>query len=257
MKRLSAAESDIQELGITEPNEIDIEAIAWSLGARVRYRPLDGCEAHIIGHGNQAIITVNSRSNPARQRFSTAHELGHWRFHRGRLLICRPEDIGDRAGKHTETEKTADRYAADMLMPRYIFDPVSRSYSELTLKTVKEIADIFQVSITATAIRLVEGRHSPAFVVCHGKAGRKWFARCCDVPSRWFPKEQLDSESLALEVVFGDRSENASPRVIGADAWFDCQEATRYEVYEQSIRVGPDDVLTILMLNDEEMLEEF
>jgi hypothetical protein len=56
-----------------------LPALAYYSGARVRTRPLDGCEARIIGVGNQAIITVNAHSPPRRKRFSIAHELGHWK----------------------------------------------------------------------------------------------------------------------------------------------------------------------------------
>lgn len=45
---LTPAERLLQELGITEPSEIDLDAIAFHAGARVRYRPLDGCEARIM-----------------------------------------------------------------------------------------------------------------------------------------------------------------------------------------------------------------
>jgi Zn-dependent peptidase ImmA (M78 family) len=72
---LTAAEQVLADLGITDPSEIDLEAIAWTLGARVRYRPLESCEARIVGNGDRAIITVNNRSHPRRQRFSIAHEL--------------------------------------------------------------------------------------------------------------------------------------------------------------------------------------
>lgn len=46
---LSPAEQLLQDLGVTEPKEIDLEAIAFHVNARIRYRPLDGCEACIVG----------------------------------------------------------------------------------------------------------------------------------------------------------------------------------------------------------------
>jgi len=54
-------------------------------------------------------------------------------------------------------EKAADSFAADLLMPRYLFEPVARAYPKLTFQTVREIARIFQTSRPATAIRLIEG----------------------------------------------------------------------------------------------------
>lgn len=56
---LSPAERVLQELGITDPGEIDLEAIAWHLGARIKLAELDGCEARIIGYRDRAIIRVD------------------------------------------------------------------------------------------------------------------------------------------------------------------------------------------------------
>ena len=66
-------EEILSTLGIAEPDDIDIEAIAWECGATILYEPLTGCEANIIGSGDKAIITVNSKAIPARKRFSSGH----------------------------------------------------------------------------------------------------------------------------------------------------------------------------------------
>jgi hypothetical protein len=253
----SAAEETLRELGVIEPKDIDIEAIAWCLGARVKFRPLDGCEARITGRGDEAIITVNSRSSWRRKRFSVAHELGHWRYDRGRILVCRSDEIG-RAGQNYPTaERAADLYAAQLLMPSYIFDPIARAYPKLTFQTVNALADLFDTSVTATAIRLVEGRHSPSILVCHGPKGRKWFTRSPDVPDRWFPQDDLDAESFAFGVLFGNQPNDSVARKIGADAWFDRAEASRYEVLEQTFRTGDDEILTLVSIRDGAMLDEW
>ena len=78
MTAVTAAERILLALGVSDPTEIDLEAIAWSRGALVEYRPLDGCDATIVGSARKAVIAVNSRSSPERRRFSIGHELGHW-----------------------------------------------------------------------------------------------------------------------------------------------------------------------------------
>lgn len=256
MKRLSHAEILLKGLGVTDPSEIDLEAIAWTLGVRVRYRPLDGCEARIIGHGDQAIVTVNSHSFPQRQRFSLAHELGHWNHHRGCLLVCQADEIGSGDNKQSQAERIADTYASDILMPRYIFQPIAQSYAKLTFQIVRALADIFCTSLTATAIRLVKGDHSPAILICHGLKGRKWFCRSPSVPERWFPQEQLDSDSYAFDILFSRKAEETIPRKIGADAWFDRKGADEYEVREQSIRIGDGETLSLILIDDQRMLDD-
>src|SRR5437016_11425907 len=76
-------------LGITEPEDLDIEAIAYACGATIVPQPLTGCQANIIGFADRAIITVNSNSIPTRQRFSSGHELGHRRKDRGQHAFAR------------------------------------------------------------------------------------------------------------------------------------------------------------------------
>ena len=49
----------LAELGIREPEDLDIEAIAQHCGATIQYKPLAGCEARIMGLDDAAIITIN------------------------------------------------------------------------------------------------------------------------------------------------------------------------------------------------------
>lgn len=251
---LSPAERLLQELGVTEPDEIDLEAIAYYVNARVRYRSLDGCEARIIGMGNEAIITVNANSTYRRKRFSIAHELGHWHHHRGKCLTCRVEEYRPRDA--LSPERTADSYAADLLMPYYLFRPLARQQGKLTFKAVTALADIFNASKPATAIRLVESDYSPALLVCHGPKGRKWFTRAPSVPQRWFPQDSLDADSYAFGIQFGGNPDDTLPRKIGADAWFDRRDADRFEVHEQTMRTSPEETLTLVLISDSRMLED-
>lgn len=64
---MTPAEMLLQELGVTDPGEIDLEAIAHHVGARVRYRALCGCEAHILGCNGAAVITIKNDSSPRRK----------------------------------------------------------------------------------------------------------------------------------------------------------------------------------------------
>jgi hypothetical protein len=256
MKGLTAAERLLKELGVTDPKEIDLEAIAWTLGARVKYRPLDGCEACITGDTERAIISVNCRNPRRRRRFSIGHELGHWQHHRGRILVCRADDIGRGRRNASPAERTADAYAADLLMPAYLLKPVARAYPKLDFATVRAIADLFDASYTATAIRLVETAHAYALLVCHGPEGRKWFTSTPGVPERWFPRKDLDDDSSAPDVLSGRTNDDAGLRRVGADAWFDRAEAGKYEVLEQTISIGSDEILSLVVIADEEMLEE-
>lgn len=255
MNGLRPAEQLLQSLGVTDPRDIDLEAIAFDQGAMVKYRPLNGCEARIVGYGDRAVITVDNRRLKSRVRFSTAHELGHWHSHRGRSVMCRPEDIGNPSRSPIDPERVADSYAADLLLPRYLFVPRADTLGRTTFEALDRLTEEFSTSITATAIRLVEYGPEPAMLVCHGPFGRKWFNRPRNIPERWFPREDLDADSYGFDVLHGDlrRSRRA---LIGADAWFERRGADQFELYEQTFKVSDDEILTILVFKDDEMLED-
>ena len=123
---LSKAEYRLLDLGISEPNLIDVEAIAWDEGVKVQYGDLSRCEARLVGFGDRGIVTIRSGSDERRMRFSLAHELGHWNYHRGRSFSCRADDWVDGYSTKPTEERVADEYAAELLMPAYMFNPLAR-----------------------------------------------------------------------------------------------------------------------------------
>jgi Zn-dependent peptidase ImmA (M78 family) len=245
---LRPAERMLMGLGIERPDEIDLEAIAWEHGAVVKYRPLDRCDAMIVGTQRRAIITVNSRAIPARQRFSLAHEIGHWHHHRGQILFCGMSDIGNPAHGPLDPENQADQFASDLLLPDFMFRPRIVKMKRLMLAAAREIAEEFNVSLTATLLKLAESDRHPIIIVCHNKQRRRWFRAATMVPGWWFPKEDLDAESIAFEMLFGGAAEISYARKIGAEAWFEFRGVQRFEIQEQSFLLPNDEVLTLLIL---------
>lgn len=169
--------------------------------------------------------------------------------------MCRSEDIGNPSHSVLDPERVADSYAADLLLPRYLFVPRARTIGRTNIEAVEKLADEFETSKKSTAIRLVEYGPEPAMLVCHGKEGRKWFNLPKRIPERWFPKKELDADSYALDVLYG-KSRRSRRVLIGADAWFDNPGAGEFELYEQTMKGWGDEVLTILTFKDGEMLED-
>lgn len=240
----------LRSLGITEPRDIDVEAIAYYVGLRVKRRRLKCCEAMITGLGNRGIISVNPGGMPQRERFSIAHELGHWAHHRGETVACRAADIG-KFSQSNNVERAADQYAADLLMPWPMIKSECRRHRKLNLNALKEVAGAFKTSLTATLIRMIDSDIYPAsMIICHGTTGRKWHRYAPKMDTRWFPRDELDTDSFAFELLHSqNQDEQGYPRKIGADAWFDKASAAKYEITEQSFRIPGQDVVTILNLD--------
>ncbi|RWX21859.1 ImmA/IrrE family metallo-endopeptidase [Rhizobium leguminosarum] len=243
-------DSLLRSLGIIQPRDIDVEAIAFYVGLRVKRRCLKCCEAMITGLGNKGIISVNPGGMPQRERFSIAHELGHWAYHRGETVACRATDIG-KFSRANPVERAADQYAADLLMPWPMFKNECKQHRKLDLKALKAVAGAFNTSLTATLIRMIDsGNYPTAIMVNHGVMGKSWHKPAAGVPGYWKPKDDLDPESFAFELLHDPLSKDEGfPRRIGADAWFDNWAAERYEIFEQSFRIPGEGVITILNLD--------
>jgi Zn-dependent peptidase ImmA (M78 family) len=239
------------DLGISEPKDINLDAIAWTRGAVVNYRPIDGCEATIVGSKLRAVISVNSRSTPKRRRFSLAHELGHWHHHRGRVLFCGKNDVCNFRRSALDPEHQADDFASDMVLPNYMVDPRLRKMKRLTLAAARELAEEFHTSLTATLVKMTALNRFPMVIVCHDKTERRWFRRSDMIKSFWFPSETLDRQTFAADMLFNRAAEQNFPRKMPADAWFGFKGCDRFDVEEQSFLLPNEEVLTVLKLPDE------
>jgi hypothetical protein len=202
MTIVTAAERILIGLGSTAPAEIDLEVIAWSRGALVEYRPLDGCDARIIGSTRKAVIAVNSRNSSKRRRFSIGHELGHWHHHRGRVLLCGRDDVENPRNDALNPERHADEFASDLILPNYLLHPRHKKIKQVTLAVAREIGDEFTASLTATLLKIVRSNRFAVVVACYNKNKRRWFKRAQIVPGWWYPNEQLDHATFAGDMLF-------------------------------------------------------
>ena len=250
----------LESLSIKEPEGIDLEAIAWLSGAKVKYRELDGCDACIAGRADvgRAIISIDNCSLPRRQRFSLAHEIGHWEWHRGHQLLCSKDDIRGSGIKlkGLSREAAANRFAAELLMPGFMVKNAMRDFNRLDMRTVREMATRFDVSLTAMAYRLVESDAHPSLLVAYGKDGRHWFVRSKSIAEVWFPKDRLDQESGAYDILFGSAQDDRFMSTVEGDTWFDVTWADQIELGEQSFRAQEDEVVSLLVARSDRMLAD-
>ena len=240
----------LDELGITEPEDIDIEAIAFHAGALIKYAPLTGCEARILGAGDHAIITVNEKAPRGRQRFSASHELGHWMHDRNKARFrCTAGDFVS-AWVSDDPERRANRYGADLLMPTTMIQPRMNG-KPVDFTTVSSIAEEFSTSLTAAAIRVVELNSLPAMLICTERHRRRWFVRSKDVPTWLWPREAPTNASVAHDLFTSEERHAATNVIVGG--WFGHDDGDRYELYEDARRVG-NYVLSLLSWPNEDHL---
>lgn len=257
MGRLWRPADLLHELAIEEPAELHVEALARRCGAQVWYKPLEGCEANIYGWGDQAIITVNSSSRRERQRFSVGHELGHWMHDRGTLAFrCDERAFYEQWFTQTvNVEERANRFATELLLPESMFAPRVAGLP-ITLETAREVARIFEMSLTATAIRLVELGSYPAMVYCTRGGRRHWFRASPDFPDNLWPREWPGERTLAHELLKNHQHRELGPRAVSSGGWLEHQNAACCRVQESSVRMTSHLILTLLWWENEDGLVE-
>jgi hypothetical protein len=251
-KQFGSAARLVDELGLAEPSDIRIEAISQYCGATVMYEQLTGCAARIIGSGNKAIITVDSSSPRTRQRFSAAHELGHWMRDRGKAAFaCSERTLTSEWSGHNP-EARANRFAAELLMPDKMFDSAARG-KPVTFETTEQLASVFDTSLTATAIRLVE-RSLPSLLICSRAGVRRWFVKGPDIPKFIWPLDSPTEYTVASDLFKGKQT--TTPNEIRADSWLNFGGASHYYLVEDSRLFRDGTVLTLLWWKNERKLIE-
>lgn len=135
------------------PNQfpVDVEHIAWEMGLRTERTFLKEGVSGMIRSvpGTDPIIYVDENEIPTRQRFTIAHELGHFveRSNQGKTRFAY---IDERGMKYDLHEFYADEFAGNLLMPE---PKIMNMKNQLGMSNV-EIAAEFGVSAAAVAKRL-------------------------------------------------------------------------------------------------------
>nr|VFJ74908.1 MAG: protein of unknown function (DUF955) [Candidatus Kentron sp. FW] len=153
------AEALLRDKGILEL-PVDPFSIAESEGIIVEPKPdtAKGVSGMLLRDGDTfGIMYATDIQNEGFQRFSIAHELGHY------FLEGHPEHVLDNghhashagfsSSDHYELE--ADHFAASLLMPHRFFKVALGKYAP-GLDAILEMADLCKTSLTATAIRYTE-----------------------------------------------------------------------------------------------------
>jgi hypothetical protein len=242
----------LADLGIREPRDLDIEAIAMHCGALIQYKPLSGCDARIMGLGDSAIITINVNSSTERKRFSAGHELGHWVRDRETATFECNEQMFVREWSEDNPEKRANRFGADLLLPAKMFRPLSKGLP-MIFSSVENLADIFKMSISATAIRFVEFGSYPAMLICNSAAGREWYVASSTVNGKLWPVDRPGSLTQATVLLQG-RDPDLGPQDKRADQWIKNFRADKYWVKEDSQLWTNHSVLSLIWWEDESQL---
>lgn len=111
-------------------------------------------------------IAYNGKSRPERQRFTIAHELGHFILHRSRQqsLNCDKQSVHTGIDTLRDIEREADEFASNLLMPGDLLRAWISS-QRIDFRVLGDIAKRFQVSLEALCIRYIKFTTERAILV--------------------------------------------------------------------------------------------
>ena len=160
-KALKLASAEIKEKGW-----LDVASFAKTLGLKTYLTSelKDNESGALVKENDGFSIYINERHPINRQRFTIAHELGHYFLHRDKLkkenqgivdtikaVEGMPHITRIKGNGSNKEEKEANRFAARLLMPKSIFKRVYKSTN-----SIEEVAEKFRVSVQAAAVRANE-----------------------------------------------------------------------------------------------------
>lgn len=155
----SKVDEILQEFAVRRP-PIAVDKIAKKLG--ILLCPLPGDDdisGAIIRKDGHVVIAVNPAHHQNRQRFTIAHELGHYFFHKGleehvdqNFRVAWRNSDSSKAINWLEVE--ANRFAASLLMPTKFLQNDLEILQTLDARTLILLAKRYIVSPESMKIRL-------------------------------------------------------------------------------------------------------
>jgi Zn-dependent peptidase ImmA (M78 family) len=148
---------------------VPVDRIAEGEGAQIARHHFDGPESgFILRDGKRTIIGVNTRTSMRRQRFTIAHEIGHFILHEDKLIVDYAVRVNWRdevSSQATDQQEiAANAFAAELLMPSDLVFSHLAAYAESARSNnesiarddlIAQLARTFNVSTEAMGYRLI------------------------------------------------------------------------------------------------------
>ena len=220
--------------GITTPEQIRVRRVAESMGIGVEVVPVQGFAGVLLRGPAGATILIAERLNPARRRFTLAHELGHTVLHPADTPrhACRWSDLQAYSYSAAPREREANVFATELVMPGSLFK--AKLQHPPSLDQIRQLAGEFRVSLTAAAIRLCEQTDERCAVVL-AKKGRIAWSYC----SANFGLTVPQGGSLDVDTFAFDASRSVAvpeePKPVPLAGWVEEEVSSRAVVFEQSV----------------------
>jgi Zn-dependent peptidase ImmA (M78 family) len=240
-----AAHDLLASLRIADPAEIDLEMLAYAAGRLiVEEGGLETSEGRLVATLTRGgSIRVKAGLNAGRKRFTIAHEIAHFILH--------PLEVQDRQHSRRDfaifhdasEEAEANIFAAELLMPEFLFKPRSRR-GVPSLALFDSLAEDFAASTMATAFQYIHYTNEQVALVVSDRQGILWAKKAKDFWPR-IQTKRIHPHSAVGEIISGKAGNTNKMVRSPAYGWLDnfsddsereIMEDTRYiDYYDQFI----------------------
>jgi Zn-dependent peptidase ImmA (M78 family) len=228
---------------------VDMNKVCEAFGIKVHNEDLANAEAFlVVSNGNKSIL-INDRKilYVARQRFSIAHEVGHF-FIPWHNISCACNSIGD-FDIEDITEREADIFASELLIPTKLLE--SRLLSKVvTLELIKILAREYNVSLSAMT-RKVASLSNDDFITLYSSISGSIQQRVKTESFNLTLKTKIVDGSAARELLNNRYSNASAKRIVSCNTWFE-EDRNDIEIVEESLyQPNFNRVFTLLRIANE------
>lgn len=170
-------------------------------------------------------LTYSTNVRPERQRFTKAHELGHYILHSQKQdeFRCGPDVIIEKDTGEPNIEAQANQFASYLLMPANHVRPRIEK-TQITLDLISEFAGFYGVSFEAMCIRCVEITGDRAVLVYWDNGMMKRWSRSGPAKEQrlWIEEPKDRPLEPITGTVAADTSVRQCPegQIVPANLWF-------------------------------------
>ena len=148
------------------------------------------------------VVLSSDVREAGRQRFTLAHEIGHYLLPDQQELCqpCGKQQVESWDEELAKSERDANQFAAEVLMPRSIVHPFLRESPRFS--HIEMIAEVCATSLTASAYRYCELSSFRIAMVWSEAHSVRWYKPSGEFV-RWIRKGNVREESHAFDAFGG------------------------------------------------------
>lgn len=215
----------IKQYNINITKSTNLNFILDELGIKVVYSEIGN---GILGAAKvkglkKLIVIAPSITNLGQKRFTLAHELGHIILHQG-ASFCNKNDLNIYTTS-SEKELEANTFASELLLPEARMLEILKK-SDLKIELIKEVANQYETSLTATAIRLVKLSRNSINLIYHKDGIVKWSIKSKEGQSIKY--SNINLERIEIKKDINTREIDSNLWISDEYRYYSCFEETMY-----------------------------